>query len=46
MGLPRLLGVPFQSELAEAGGRPIEQRVVVSDDSECAQREWLDQCAR
>jgi hypothetical protein len=46
MGLTRLSGVPFQSELAEAGGRPIEQRAVVSHDSECAQREWLDECAR
>lgn len=45
-GRPRLLGVPFQSELAEPGGRPIEQRAVVSRDAECAQREWLDECAR
>jgi hypothetical protein len=46
MGRPCLLGVPFQTELAEPGGRPIEQRAVVSHDSECAQREWLDECAR
>jgi hypothetical protein len=46
MGRPRLFGVPFQSEIAEASRRTIEQRAVVSHGSECAQREWLDECAR